>query len=62
MSGFGLAVHAASRPRDWLREVARSAPAPVVAMDDDAGMLLAPGAGVRTLGDGRVWVVDSENG
>lgn len=40
---FTVAVHASSRPRAWLDEAARNAPLPLIALDDNAGVI------VRTL-------------
>jgi cyanophycinase-like exopeptidase len=53
---FGLAVHAATRPAEWVAGVAASAPVPVVAIDDATGVLLAPGGAPRVIGPGRAWV------
>lgn len=52
---FALAVHAASRPREWLEEVSSTAPVPVIALDDEAGMILRPGDPPRIVG-GAAWV------
>ncbi len=54
--GFALAVHASSRPRAWLDAVARTAPTPLVALDDATGVILAPGTRVRVAGSGRARV------
>lgn len=57
LTGFGLAVHATSRPGEWLAEVASKAPCPLVALDDETGVLLTAAADAVVLGPGRAWVV-----
>jgi Peptidase family S51 len=59
-AGFGLAVHASGRPPNWLQLVSRTAPAPVIAMDAAAGLIL--GTAPRAAGRGRVWVADEAAG
>ena len=53
VKGIGLAVHASSRPREWIERVARAAPAPVLALDDHTGVLLTDHA--RVIGPGSAW-------
>ena len=55
---FGLAVHAATRPKEWVHGVASTAPVPVVAIDDGIGVLLAAGSAPQVIGEGRAWVVE----
>jgi hypothetical protein len=63
--GFGplertaLAVHAKSRSDEWLELVAAAKPEGVqlVALDDDAGILLRPGAPAEVIGPGRARVL-----
>jgi cyanophycinase-like exopeptidase len=62
ISRFALAVHASSRPAEWLQEISRDAPVPVVAMDEATGLILQPGFPPRVAGGGRVWVVDPASG
>ncbi|MFN2613245.1 MAG: Type 1 glutamine amidotransferase-like domain-containing protein [Actinomycetota bacterium] len=52
-----LAVHARTRPKEWLDEVARNAPVRLLAIDDATGIVLGPGDSVITAGEGRVWFV-----
>ena len=54
---FAVAVHASSRPRAWLEEIARTAPAPLVALGDSTGVILRNGYGFETHGPGDVWLV-----
>lgn len=59
--GFGpleqtaLAVHASSRSDEWLQLIAAAKPQGVtlVAIDDEAGILLRPGAQPELIGEGR---------
>lgn len=55
---FALAVHATTRPREWLRRLATNAPVPLVALDDGVGLLLRPGRSPAVVGEGRAWVVE----
>jgi hypothetical protein len=54
LGGFALAVHASSRGKDWLEDVSRATPCPVVALDDAAGIVLRPGAPPRAAGRGGI--------
>jgi cyanophycinase len=42
-----LAVHATSRPREWLDSMAATSPVPMLALDDASGVLLQPGQAPR---------------
>lgn len=63
--GFGplqhtaLAVHATSRSDEWLALIAATKPAGValVAIDDDAGIILRAGAPPQTIGAGRARIL-----
>lgn len=59
LRGFGLAVHATSRPKAWVAEVARAAPCPVVAIDDFTGLVVTRGRAPNVVGPGRAWVADA---
>jgi hypothetical protein len=52
LSSFALAVHASTRPNEWLRGIGDEAPVPLLALDDDVGMLIEPGGTPRLFGDG----------
>jgi len=52
---FALAVHASSRSKGWLMQIARTAPVPVVALADAAGAILRNGSAPEMLGD--AWIV-----
>ncbi|HLW17064.1 MAG TPA: Type 1 glutamine amidotransferase-like domain-containing protein, partial [Actinomycetota bacterium] len=54
IDAFAVAVHASSRSKDWLEEVARDAPVPVVALADAAGVILRNGVASEIFGD--VWI------
>lgn len=58
LTGVALAVHADERPKEWLRSSAASAPCPLIAMDNDTGVILRPGEPPLVAGPGRVRVVD----
>jgi cobyrinic acid a,c-diamide synthase len=51
---FAVAVHASSRSKDWLENVARNAPIPVVALADTAGMILQKNQGPEIFGN--LWI------
>ena len=51
---FAVAVHASSRPKEWLERIARNAPAPVVALADSAGVILRNGHAPELFGD--AWI------
>jgi hypothetical protein len=53
---FGLAVHASTRPVEWLARVVASAPVPVVALDDATGLILRPARPPSKIGSGAVRV------
>jgi cyanophycinase len=53
LSCVGLAVHVRTRPKQWLDEIAASAPAPVLAIDDATGVLLRAGTEPGVYGAGR---------
>jgi hypothetical protein len=54
IDAFAVAVHASSRSRDWLEQVARDAPVPVVALADTAGVLLQKDEAPELFGN--VWI------
>jgi len=54
----GLAVHASSRPPEWLHDLIRSAPVPVIALDDATGVLVTAEWPPEVHGPGRVRVYD----
>ena len=56
LRGFGLAVHARSRGKAWVAQVASAAPCPVIAIDDYTGMVLTPGGAPELVGPGEAWV------
>ena len=53
VDAFALAVHASSRPDEWLERIARDAPVRVVALADHAGVILQTGHAPQAFGD--VW-------
>ncbi|HEX9695001.1 MAG TPA: Type 1 glutamine amidotransferase-like domain-containing protein [Actinomycetota bacterium] len=55
LDGVALAVHADERPREWLKQVARTAPCPVAALDCDTGVILRAGEPPLVAGPGRVY-------
>lgn len=57
LSSVGLAVHASSRPRTWLAEIARTAPVPLIAIDDQTGIVCTAGGDPRIIGPGDAWHV-----
>src|SRR6266480_1437683 len=57
IDGICLAVHASSRSREWLEQVQKDAPAPLVALDDATGVILRKGAPPEKIGPGEVWRV-----
>jgi len=57
IDGICLGVHASSRSRAWLEEVARTAPAPLIALDDATGMILRHAEQPEIIGPGEVWRV-----
>jgi cyanophycinase len=54
LRSFGLAVHAASRPEAWLAGILASAPVPVVALDDAAGLVMTSAEPPLAVGEGRI--------
>jgi hypothetical protein len=52
-----VAVHASSRLPKWLEEVKRTAPAPLIALDDGTGIIFQNGEQPETIGPGKVWRV-----
>lgn len=52
---FGLAVHATERGPAWLTEIVKTAPCPVVAIDDATGILLRRNADPTVIGAGEAW-------
>jgi hypothetical protein len=52
-----VAVHASSRSTKWLEEVKRTAPAPLIALDDGTGIIFRNGGAPETIGSGKVWRV-----
>ena len=57
VEGIAVAVHASSRPRAWLEQVARDAPVPVVALGDSTGVILRNGYEFETHGPESTWLV-----
>ena len=57
---MAVAVHATSRPKQWLEQMARSAPVPLLAVDDSTGVLLRADAAPEVIGSGRAWFVPSQ--
>ena len=53
IDAFAVAVHASSRPDEWLEQVARDAPVRVVALADHAGVIVRKGHAPLVFGD--VW-------
>lgn len=51
---FAVAVHASSRSKGWLAQIAKDAPVPVIALADHAGMILRNGQDPEIFGD--VWI------
>jgi cyanophycinase-like exopeptidase len=62
VSEVALAVHVTSRPADWLRAIVRTAPVPILALDDRTGVLIVPGEGARVVGPGKARVLRSPRG
>lgn len=52
-----IAPHASSRPREWIHEVARTAPVPLLALDDHTGIILREDAAPEVIGPGDARVV-----
>ena len=57
VEGMCVAVHASSRSSKWLEEVKRTAPAPLIALDDETGIILRSSERPETIGPGKVWRV-----
>jgi len=57
VDGICLAVHASSRSREWLEQVKKNAPAPLIALDDATGLILRRGERAEMIGPGEVWRV-----
>lgn len=55
LDDLGLAVHADERPREWLTQIASTAPCPVVAMETDTGLILRAGADPVVAGPRRIY-------
>lgn len=55
----GLAVHAATRPRAWLRAVTESSHLPVLALDDATGVLITARDEPVVIGHGRARVLSA---
>ncbi|MGZ4119184.1 MAG: Type 1 glutamine amidotransferase-like domain-containing protein [Actinomycetota bacterium] len=51
VDGVALAVHASSRPRAWLEDVARDAPQTLLAMPDKTGVILRRGETPEIFGE-----------
>jgi hypothetical protein len=51
IDAFAVAVHASSRPNEWLERIARDAPVHVVALADHAGVILQRGHPPLAFGD-----------
>jgi len=50
---FAVAVHASSRSKEWLAQIARTSPVPVIALADKAGVILRNGRAPEVYGDVR---------
>lgn len=61
LSSFALAVHASSRPMEWLQAIADGSPVPLLSLDDDVGMLIEPAAPPCLFGEGSVSLVEEGN-
>jgi hypothetical protein len=57
VEGMCVAVHASSRSPKWLEEVKRTAPAPLIALDDSTGVILRRKERSEAIGLGKVWRV-----
>jgi hypothetical protein len=57
IDGICLAVHASSRSRDWLEQVKKTAPAPLIALDDRTSIILRRNKQLEKIGPGEVWRV-----
>src|SRR2546429_2657513 len=55
VDGICLAVHASSRSREWLEQVKKNAPAPLIALDDATGIILRRGEQPDKIGTGEDW-------
>jgi cyanophycinase len=55
MRSCAAAVHATSRPEDWIGDIHERAPVPLLILDDAAGMLMAPAEPPLAFGGGRVY-------
>jgi cyanophycinase len=57
VDGICLAVHASSRSKEWLEQVKKTAPAPLIALGDRTGIILRHREPPETIGPGEVWRV-----
>ena len=55
VDGICLAVHASSRSREWLEQVKKNAPAPLIALADRTGIILRRREPPEEIGPGEVW-------
>ena len=53
----GIAAHAATRPKQWLQDVAGISPLPVLAIDDATGVLVREDTEPSVIGRGDAWIV-----
>ena len=54
VEAFAVAVHASSRSKEWLKDIARDAPVPVVALADSASVILRNNHAPEFFGD--AWI------
>jgi len=54
IEAFAVAVHASSRSKEWLHDIAANAPVDVVAMADKAGVIIRRGDAHEIFGD--LWI------
>ncbi|MFA5891856.1 MAG: Type 1 glutamine amidotransferase-like domain-containing protein [Actinomycetota bacterium] len=57
ISNIAFAVHATSRSRAWLQESAKTAPLPLLCIEDKTGVVLTVNSSAQVVGSGRVWVM-----
>jgi hypothetical protein len=57
LDGIGLAVHATSRAKEWLDEIARDAPVPVLALGDHTGVIMRNRVPAEIVGENGVWLL-----
>lgn len=57
IKNLGLAVHATTRPAEWLQQVANISRLPVVALDDATGIIIQESEEPIVIGPGNAWIV-----